>query len=165
MLELVGRSLVVMVSASSTQQPKEIPKDGSPIRVFVDGVPLGTVTYDLFRSDVAALFPGLANSGGAAAGVSAMDGDVLEDVRIMPVQRLAISVADPRDAECVASYVGYLDANRELRDLPAGLTLERKGVLRWQPGPAFRGRYDFLVVRTACGGVRTTRRISATVHP
>ena len=30
----------------------------------VDGVPMGNPTYNLFRSDVAGLFPGLANSGG-----------------------------------------------------------------------------------------------------
>jgi hypothetical protein len=182
----------------------QIPKDGSTIRVFVDGVVLGTVTDDLFRSDVAALFPGLANSGGAigygrsirqrlprgctpsngvtdavppaalasgpesgrqSASLSAIDGDALEGVRITPLQRLAISVADPRDAECGGSYVGYLDANDELRDLPAGVTLERSGLLTCQPGPAFRGRYDFRVIRTACDGVRTTRRVSVTVRP
>jgi hypothetical protein len=223
--ESVAGSAYAQFGWALTPQPKEIPKDGSTIRVFVDGVPLGTVTYDLFRSDVAALFPGLANSGGAvgyrpldtttlaegvhtiewgvtdnggaaagigsryftvansadavpsaalasgpesgrqSASVSEMDGDVLEGVRITPLQRLAISVADPRDADCAASYVGYLDANGELRDLPTGATLDRSGLLRWQPGPAFQGRYDFRVIRTACDGVRTTKRVSVTVRP
>jgi hypothetical protein len=47
-----------------TPQPKIIPTDGSTVRVYVDGVALGTVTYNLFRPDVSGLFPGLANSGG-----------------------------------------------------------------------------------------------------
>jgi hypothetical protein len=47
-----------------TPQPKIIPFDGSTIHVMVDGVSLGHPTYNLFRSDVSGLFPGLANSGG-----------------------------------------------------------------------------------------------------
>ena len=47
-----------------TPQPKIIPTDGSTIQVYVDGVPLGNPIYNLFRPDVAGLFPGLANSGG-----------------------------------------------------------------------------------------------------
>jgi hypothetical protein len=48
-----------------TPQPKAIPTDGSTITVFVDGVAVGHPVYGQFRSDVAALFPGLANSNGA----------------------------------------------------------------------------------------------------
>jgi hypothetical protein len=48
-----------------TPQPGIIPKDGSTITVVIDGVPVGRPTYDQFRSDVATLFPGYANSGGA----------------------------------------------------------------------------------------------------
>lgn len=45
---------------------KSIPTDGSTITVLVDNAPLtGHPTYNLFRSDVATLFPGYANSGGA----------------------------------------------------------------------------------------------------
>jgi hypothetical protein len=47
-----------------TPQPKIIPTDGSTIQVYVDGVPRGTATYNLFRPDVSGLFPGLANSAG-----------------------------------------------------------------------------------------------------
>ena len=47
-----------------TPQPKMIPTDGSTIQVYVDGVPQGNPVYNLFRSDVSGLFPGLANSGG-----------------------------------------------------------------------------------------------------
>ena len=48
-----------------TPQPKSIPSDGSTITVFVDGVAIGHPVYGQFRSDVAALFPGYANSDGA----------------------------------------------------------------------------------------------------
>ena len=48
-----------------TPQPNSIPTDGSTIGVYVDGVKLGTPVYNLYRSDVASLFPGYANSNGA----------------------------------------------------------------------------------------------------
>lgn len=48
-----------------TPQPKNIPTDGSTIKVFVDGVYLGNPTYNIYRSDIAGLFPGYANSDGA----------------------------------------------------------------------------------------------------
>jgi len=49
-----------------TPQPNNIPKDGSTIKVWVDGVNLGNPVYDKYRSDIAELFPGYANSDGAA---------------------------------------------------------------------------------------------------
>jgi len=48
-----------------TQNPYVIPMDGSTITVILDGVAVGHPTYNQFRSDVANLFPGLANSNGA----------------------------------------------------------------------------------------------------
>jgi hypothetical protein len=48
-----------------TPQPKSIPIDGSTITVFVDGIAVGHPTYNHFRADIAAIFPGLANSNGA----------------------------------------------------------------------------------------------------
>jgi Leucine-rich repeat (LRR) protein len=48
-----------------TPLPKSIPIDGSTITVWVDGLPLGHPTYNNFRPDIAALFPGYANSNGA----------------------------------------------------------------------------------------------------
>jgi hypothetical protein len=55
-----------------TPQPGMIPVDGSTIQVFVDGVPVGNVTYNLFRPDVSGTFPGLANTSGPV-GVRAID--------------------------------------------------------------------------------------------
>jgi hypothetical protein len=48
-----------------TPLPKFIPIDGSTITVWVDGLPLGHPTYNNFRPDIAALFPGYANAYGA----------------------------------------------------------------------------------------------------
>ena len=48
-----------------TPLPKTIPIDGSTISVLVDGVTVGTASYNNFRPDIAALFPGLNNSNGA----------------------------------------------------------------------------------------------------
>jgi hypothetical protein len=49
-----------------TPQPKSIPTNGSTINVYVDGVNIGHPTYNIYRSDIATLFPGYANSNGAA---------------------------------------------------------------------------------------------------
>jgi hypothetical protein len=50
-----------------TPMPNSIPTDGSTIGVVVDGVSLGHPIYNIYRSDIAALFPGYANSDGAHA--------------------------------------------------------------------------------------------------
>ena len=50
-----------------TPTPNAIPVDGSTITVYVDGVELGHPVYNVYRSDIASLFPGYANSDGAAA--------------------------------------------------------------------------------------------------
>ena len=49
-----------------TPQPNMIPTNGSTINVWVDGVKLGHPAYNIYRSDIASLFPGYANSNGAA---------------------------------------------------------------------------------------------------
>jgi hypothetical protein len=48
-----------------TQNPNSIATNGSTIAVLVDGVNLGHPAYNQYRSDIATLFPGLANSNGA----------------------------------------------------------------------------------------------------
>jgi len=50
-----------------TPQPNRMRASGSGIDVYVDGVKLGNPTYNLYRSDIAGLFSGYANSGGAMA--------------------------------------------------------------------------------------------------
>lgn len=48
-----------------TPWPNDIPIDGSTIDVYVDGINLGHPTYNIYRPDIAGLFPGYANSNGA----------------------------------------------------------------------------------------------------
>jgi hypothetical protein len=50
-----------------TPMPNQIPIDGSTIDVYVDSVNLGHPIYNLYREDIAALFPGYINSNGAHA--------------------------------------------------------------------------------------------------
>ncbi len=50
-----------------TPMPNSIPTDGSTIDVYVDGVDLGHPVYNIYRPDIAALFPGYANSDAAHA--------------------------------------------------------------------------------------------------
>lgn len=50
-----------------TPLPNAVPSDGRTINVYVDGVYLGHPVYNIYRSDIAGLFPGYANSHGAHA--------------------------------------------------------------------------------------------------
>ncbi|MCP5108745.1 MAG: BACON domain-containing protein, partial [bacterium] len=50
-----------------TPTPNRIPEDGSTIDVYVDGMNLGHPVYNIYRSDIASLFPGYTNSSGAHA--------------------------------------------------------------------------------------------------
>jgi len=61
-----------------TQQPNKIAVDGSTITVMVDGQAVGHPVYNQYRSDIAATFPGYANSGGAV-GFFMLDTTVLAD--------------------------------------------------------------------------------------
>jgi hypothetical protein len=48
-----------------TPRPNTIPIDGSTINVVIDGIVKGHPGYNVYRSDIAGLFPGYANSNGA----------------------------------------------------------------------------------------------------
>ena len=48
-----------------TPTPNTIPKDGSTINVFIDGTLVGKATYNLYRADIASLFPGYNNTDGS----------------------------------------------------------------------------------------------------
>lgn len=49
-----------------TPKPNYIPINGSTINMYVDGVYLGHPTYNIYRPDIAVLFPDYTNSSGAA---------------------------------------------------------------------------------------------------
>jgi hypothetical protein len=53
-----------------TPMPNAIPTDGSTIHIYVNGVDLGNPTYNIYRADIASLFPGYANSNGAVGYIS-----------------------------------------------------------------------------------------------
>jgi Divergent InlB B-repeat domain len=63
--DTVGGSSYVNFGWALTQNPKHLAADGSTLMVYVDGVPIGTPSYGHPRADIAAIFPGLANSDGA----------------------------------------------------------------------------------------------------
>jgi hypothetical protein len=63
--ETVSGTAYVNFGWALTPNPKAIPTDGSTVAVYVDGVAVGTASYDHYRVDIATLFPGLANSDGA----------------------------------------------------------------------------------------------------
>jgi uncharacterized repeat protein (TIGR01451 family) len=63
--DTVSGNAYVNFAWALTQNPYVIPTNGSTITVILDGVPVGHPTYNQFRSDIANLFPGLANSNGA----------------------------------------------------------------------------------------------------
>ncbi|MCX6579156.1 MAG: Ig-like domain-containing protein [Candidatus Aminicenantes bacterium] len=48
-----------------TPQPDKIPEDGSTINIWVDGKNICHPTYNIYRGDISALFPGYTNSNGA----------------------------------------------------------------------------------------------------
>jgi hypothetical protein len=63
--ETISGAQYVNFGWALTQNPKYIPFDGSTLQVYVDGVAVGSPSYNHYRSDIATLFPGLANSNGA----------------------------------------------------------------------------------------------------
>ncbi|MGD2085930.1 MAG: Ig-like domain-containing protein [Candidatus Aminicenantes bacterium] len=77
-----------------TPSPNTIPADG--IGVFVDGVKLGNVTYDLFRSDIASFFPYYNNTYGAG-GYFDIDLSDYEDNSKHTLYWFAIDSAGNRD--------------------------------------------------------------------
>lgn len=50
-----------------TPQPNVVPKNGSTIEVWVDSQMVGKATYNIYREDVATIFPGYQNSNGSLA--------------------------------------------------------------------------------------------------
>lgn len=65
----LNRGWVLTPPGNNPADPRKIPEDGSTIILYVDGKKQQEgAEYDIFRADIAALFPGYANSEGAQAG-------------------------------------------------------------------------------------------------
>jgi hypothetical protein len=78
-----------------TPQPNKIPTDGSTIDVWVNGVNKGHPSYNLYRSDIATLFPSYANKDGAV-GLYYMDTTALDN-GVYTIQWTAKDNADNSD--------------------------------------------------------------------
>ncbi len=65
--EIVSEDVYLCWGWVLTPRPNFIPYNGSTIDIYVDGSWVGNPVYDVYRSDVAAAFPGYMNSGGAGA--------------------------------------------------------------------------------------------------
>ncbi len=65
----------------------------------------------------------------------------------------------------VASYVGYVVARDEVRELPIGSTVDAAGRFYWQTTPAFVGTFRLVFVRTACDGSRERIPVNVTIVP
>jgi PKD repeat protein len=63
--EIIGGSDYVNFGWALTPLPKTIPKDGSTIWVWVDGVQVGHPVYDQYREDIATSYPEYNNAQGA----------------------------------------------------------------------------------------------------
>jgi uncharacterized protein YkwD len=61
----VSGTAYVQFGWALTPQTASIPTNGSTITVYIDGVAVGHPVYNQYRTDIATLFPGFANSGGA----------------------------------------------------------------------------------------------------
>jgi hypothetical protein len=78
-----------------TPQPNYIPTNGTTIKVYVDGVNIGHPVYNIYRSDIANLFPGYANSYGAI-GYYTLDTTVYKN-GVHTIQWVATDNAGNRD--------------------------------------------------------------------
>ena len=64
--EVVSGSSYVVTGWALTPQPYKVAESGKDVWVGIDGAWLANPSYNTFRSDIAALFPTFANSGGSA---------------------------------------------------------------------------------------------------
>src|SRR5262249_31041374 len=110
--------------------------------------------------------PGLragADFGRSSLAVAAAAQDGTRSWSMTPLSTLAVDLSSTDDA-CPAAYSGYLVVNDALRELPAGAALDAHGRLTWQPGPAFRGRYHLVVIRTDCEGRTTSMPLTVEIR-
>jgi hypothetical protein len=135
-----------------TPLPNTIPTEGSTIRVWVDGVPLGNPIYNRYREDIAALFPECNNSSGAGGyfyldttryknGVHTISWSVIDDAgntggigsRYFTIQNLGGSVSHVSTKSSTVSKIhrsmSNVDMNQAIVD-EAGPIRVKKGYHR-----------------------------------
>ena len=78
-----------------TPMPNKIPTNGATISVYIDGKYIGKCIYNIYREDIATLFPGYANSEGAMA-IHDIDTDIY-DTGLHTIQWVATDDAGNTD--------------------------------------------------------------------
>jgi hypothetical protein len=142
-----------------TPQPNKIPTDGSTINVYVDGVNLGHPTYNIYRSDIASLFPGYANSNGAAGyfyldttayenGVHTIQWTASDDTgnkdgigsRYFTIQNTGGSAAR------TAQSAGRTAQSAECRTSPAGIRVKKGYSEEAEPREIYPDEHDMITI-------------------
>jgi uncharacterized repeat protein (TIGR01451 family) len=109
-----------------TPQPKQIPRDGSTIAVYIDGRLVGPVVYNQYRSDVAALFSEMRNADGAV-GYRWLDTTTLAD----GIHTMAWSVTDDAGVtQGLGSRFFWVNNGTASRATVGGTTTPRRSNLR-----------------------------------
>ncbi|MCP5103494.1 MAG: hypothetical protein GY950_08955 [bacterium] len=139
-----------------TPLPNTVPTDGSTIDVYIDGVKLGNPTYNLYRSDIATLFPGYNNSGGAHAYFD-FDTTAYAD-GVHTIQWVATD--DASNADGIGSRY-FMVQNSGNREQAAGTG---RGNPVWLPGPENMGNipvdnYNPVEIKTGYNRYAESQRI------
>ncbi len=119
-----------------TPPPNSIPTDGSTIDVYVDGVKLGHPVYNVYRGDIAAIFPGYANSNGAG-GYFYLDTTAYRN----GVHTIAwTAVDDAGNTQGIGSR--YFTIRNSLENSGQRI-MDSNRELPWRPGDSLRAPVDY----------------------
>ena len=123
-----------------TPQPNAIPTNGSTINVYVDGVKLGHPHYNIYRADIANLFPGYANSNGAS-GYFSLDTTAYSD-GVHTIQWTASDNAGNTDG-IGSRYFTIRNSNSSYK----AIKREQGGLPPCSNLPPLQGDYPILVIK------------------
>lgn len=108
-----------------------------------NGIYLGHPTYIIHRADIAALFPGYANSNGAGAYFD-IDTASYENGTI----RIELKELDRIELHISNIESGFMLSGNKFHPLPIGSTLDKRtGTFSWIPGPGFYGNYRLVFIK------------------
>lgn len=123
-------------------------------RLQMASVPVGVVEGPLVGRRVAA--------------TADFDSAALADrtVHLAPGGRVDMALEDTApyvSPVCRATWSAYLNADGVLSDLPVGASLDPGGRFYWEPGPAFQGAFEFVLIRTNCLGASARTTLSVII--
>lgn len=139
-----------------TPMPNKIPTDGSTIKVYIDGQYIGNCIYNIYRWDVATLFPGYANSEGAMA-YHDFDTDVF-DTGLHTIQWVATDNAGNTDG--IGSRYFTLQ-NWGYNSQAANMTTQVNSIGKSIGGKIPVDRSTSIKMRTGYGKAIESKRITA----